>query len=354
MSVEFITILVLTLLLLVSLGVSYLFFTRLNKNSRSSAILNNPLDHQIAAVRSDLEKVYGLVRTLEKDRDTQFGQISSQLKATTEQTIALNSTTNALREALANSRARGQWGERMAEDILRVIGFTEGVNYVKQSSMPGSSSRPDFTFMLPNYLKLNMDVKFPLDNYLKTINAESPEDKSRSCNAFLRDVRDRLNEITTRDYIDAQQSTVGCVLLFIPNEQIFQFIQENDLKIMDEALGKHVILCSPMTLFAILVVIRQAVDNFAINQTSDQIISELGLFTQQWELFINKLEDVGKRIDAAQSSYETLTTTRKRAMDRSLSRIDALKGLRESPSAETTPENDNSADEETVTPSISS
>lgn len=353
MSVEFITILVLTVLLMVSLGVCFLFLTRFNKNTNSSAVLNDPLSHQISAVRSDLEKVSALVRTLEKDRDTQFGQISSQLKATTEQTIALNSTTNALREALANSRARGQWGERMAEDILRVIGFTEGVNYVKQSSMPGGSSRPDFTFMLPNYLKLNMDVKFPLDNYLKAINAESPEDKNRNCNAFLRDVRDRLNEITTRDYIDAQQSTVGCVLLFIPNEQIFQFIQENDLKIMDEALRKHVILCSPMTLFAILVVIRQAVDNFAINQTSDQIISELGLFTQQWELFINKLEDVGKRLDAAQTSYETLTTTRKRAMERSLSRIDALRGLRELPLAGNSTESDSSIESENITPSIS-
>jgi len=353
MSVEFITILVLTVLLMVSLGVCFLFLTRFNKNKSSSAVLNDPLSHQISAVRSDLEKVSALVRTLEKDRDTQFGQISSQLKATTEQTIALNSTTNALREALANSRARGQWGERMAEDILRVIGFTEGVNYVKQSSMPGGSSRPDFTFMLPNYLKLNMDVKFPLDNYLKAINSESPEDKNRNCNAFLRDVRDRLNEITTRDYIDAQQSTVGCVLLFIPNEQIFQFIQENDLKIMDEALRKHVILCSPMTLFAILVVIRQAVDNFAINQTSDQIISELGLFTQQWELFINKLEDVGKRLDAAQTSYETLTTTRKRAMERSLSRIDALRGLRELPPAGNSTESASSIESENITPSIS-
>lgn len=214
----------------------------------------------------------------------------------------------------------------MAEDILRAIGFAEGINYVKQTSMPGSNSRPDFTFMLPNYLKLNMDVKFPLDNYLKCVNSVSQEDTSRYSKAFLKDVHDRINEITTRDYIDPSMSTIGCVLLFIPNEQIFQFIQENDLKIMDAAMEKHVILCSPSTLFAILVVIRQAVENFAINETSDQIITELTRFTQQWTLFIDKLEDVGKKIDATQSAYQNLTTTRKRAMDRSLSRIAGLKG----------------------------
>ena len=321
MSTEFIMIIILSVLMASISGFVLIYFLK-----RPPSTQQVSLRHEINTMRTELERVYGLIQSLEKDRHTQFGEITTQLKATSEQTTALNSTTAALREALANSRARGQWGERMAEDILRAIGFAEGINYVKQTSMPGSNSRPDFTFMLPNYLKLNMDVKFPLDNYLKCVNSVSQEDTSRYSKAFLKDVHDRSNEITTRDYIDPNMSTIGCVLLFIPNEQIFQFIQENDLKIMDDAMEKHVILCSPSTLFAILVVIRQAVENFAINETSDQIITELTRFTQQWTLFIDKLEDVGKKIDATQSAYQNLTTTRKRAMDRSLSRIAGLKG----------------------------
>ena len=321
MSTEFIMIIILSLLIASISGFVLIYFLK-----RPPSTQQVSLRHEINTMRTELERVYGLIQSLEKDRHTQFGEITTQLKATSEQTTALNSTTAALREALANSRARGQWGERIAEDILRAIGFAEGINYVKQTSMPGSNSRPDFTFMLPNYLKFNMDVKFPLDNYLKCVNSVSQEDTSRYSKAFLKDVNDRINEITTRDYIDPSMSTIGCVLLFIPNEQIFQFIQENDLKIMDDAMEKHVILCSPSTLFAILVVIRQAVENFAINETSDQIITELTRFTQQWTLFIDKLEDVGKKIDATQSAYQNLTTTRKRAMDRSLSRIAGLKG----------------------------
>ncbi|MBO54214.1 MAG: recombinase RmuC [Dehalococcoidia bacterium] len=324
MSAESIIIILLSLLVASILGFVIVFFLR-----KPPASQQEPITQEINNMRAELGRIYGLIQVLEKDRNTQFGEITTQLKATNEQTTALNSTTTALREALANSRARGQWGERMAEDILRAIGFTEGINYVKQTSMRGSNSRPDFTFMLPNYLKLNMDVKFPLDNYLKCVNASSAEDMTRYSKAFLRDARNRINEITTRDYIDPNMSTIGCVLLFIPNEQIFQFIQENDLRIMDDAMEKHVILCSPSTLFAILVVIRQAVENFAVNETADQIITELSQFTQQWTLFIDKLEDVGKKIDATQAAYQNLTTTRKRAMDRSLSRIASLKGSRQ-------------------------
>ncbi|HZA25444.1 MAG TPA: DNA recombination protein RmuC [Dehalococcoidia bacterium] len=237
-----------------------------------------------------------------------------------EQTASLNSTTGALREALASTRVRGQWGERMAEDVLRLIGFVEGVNYTRQKSMDGSSSRPDFTFILPNGLKLNMDVKFPSENYLKFCNAKENGEKQRCRNAFLRDVRARMNEIVTRNYIDPGQSTLACVLLFIPNEQIYQFIHQQNQSLIDEALKRSVVVCSPMTLFAIL-----AVDNFTIEQTSNQIISELGLFKKQWDEFLKKLHDVGRRIDSAQREYQTLMTTRRRALDRPLERIEALR-----------------------------
>jgi hypothetical protein len=48
------------------------------------------------------------------------------------------------------------------------------------------------------------------------------------------------------------------MLVFIPNEQIYGFIHENDFNLTVESLQKKVVLCSPLTLFAILAVIRQA------------------------------------------------------------------------------------------------
>ncbi|MDA0733820.1 MAG: DNA recombination protein RmuC [Chloroflexi bacterium] len=323
MSVETAIIIALGVVVLL-LAAAILILLRRQTGSGASDLL----DQQLDSMKQELGKVSDLVRELEKDREGKFGELSAQLKSTAQQTAALSTTTGALREALANSRARGQWGERMAEDVLRLIGFVEGVNYVKQKSLDDSQSRPDFTFFLPKDLKLNMDVKFPLDNYLRSVNAEASDEELRYRAAFLRDVRGRLNEVATKDYIDAKQSTLGCVLLFIPNEQIYQFIHEHDHALIDESLKKQVVLCSPMSLFAILVVIRQAVDNFTVEQTSNQIVAELGLFNQQWEQFLKKLDDVGKRIDASQREYQTLITTRRRALERPLNRIEDLRRSR--------------------------
>ena len=161
----------------------------------------------------------------------------------------------------------------MAEDILRLIGFVEGVNYRKQATVHGGGSRPDFVFLLPQDLKLNMDVKFPLDNYLKYIDAESEADKATYQSNFLRDVRARINEVSDRQYIDPEQGTVDYVLLFIPNESVYAFIHEADSKILEVALQKKVIWCSPLTLYAVLAVVRQAVDNFALKQASNEVLS---------------------------------------------------------------------------------
>jgi len=293
------------------------------------------IDQQLARMGTELEKVATLVQDLEKDRVQKFGELTNQLKSTSEQTTALIETTNTLREALSSTQSRGQWGERMAEDVLRLAGFIEGVNYVKQKAVEGVGTRPDFTFLLPRDLKLNMDVKFPLDNYVRFLETGSDLEKSKYRNDFLRDVKARVKEITTRDYINPEQNTLDYVLLFIPNEQVYAFIHEQDSTILDNSIRNKVIPCSPLTLFAVLAVIRQAIDNFALEQTSTEILSLLGAFKKQWENFTKKMDILGKRISESQKEYEALMTTRRRQLERPLNKIEELRELRRiSPSPE--------------------
>ncbi len=286
------------------------------------------LDPHFVELKSELDKVSDLVRELEKDRANKFGELTSQIKNVGEQTTALATTTGQLKEALANTRIRGQWGERMAEDVLRLVGFVQGINYLKQETLEDSGSRPDFTFLLPNDLTLNMDVKFPLDNYLKCMESKDAEEESRYRQQFVRDVRARLKEVVSREYIDPGRKTLDYVLAFIPNEQIYQYIHEHDSALIDDALKSKVVLCSPVSLFAILVVIRQAVDNFSVEQSSNEIISELGKFENQWGRFIKQMDTLGKRIDDAQKDFGSLVGTRRRALERPLARINAIREQR--------------------------
>ena len=217
----------------------------------------------------------------------------------------------------------------MAEDILRLIGFVEGVNYQKQITVQGRGSRPDFVFLLPQDLKLNMDVKFPLDNYVRYLETESESDKATYQSNFLRDVRAKIVEVSDRQYIDPEQGTVDCVLLFIPNESVYGFIHESDSNILDTALKRKVIWCSPLTLYAVLAVVRQAVDNFALGQTSNEIISLMGSFNKQWLEFTKAIDTLENRISSTQKAFDNLNGTRRRALERPLRQIEQLRKARQ-------------------------
>jgi DNA recombination protein RmuC len=283
------------------------------------------IDQQLAAMTSELRRVGTLVHDLETDRRQSFGVLATELRRQHEGLRALNDTTQRLRESLSSTKVRGQWGERMAEDVLRLAGFLEGVNYRKQATLPGAAGRPDFTFLLPNDLVLHMDGKFPLDNFVRYLEAASDHERTQHRDQFLRDVRARVNELVGRGYLDAADATVDCLLLFIPNEQVYAFVHENDPALLDHALTHKIVLCSPLTLYAVLAVVRQSVDNFRLERTSGEILRLLSAFSKQWEKYAAALDTVHRRFDAVARDYETLMSTRHRALQRPLDQIELLR-----------------------------
>lgn len=285
--------------------------------------MSESLSRQVNAMGSELGQVRELVAQLQTERAQQHGELKSSLEAAIEGQRVLNETTGHLREALANPQARGQWGERMAEDVLRAAGMVENFSYRKQKALEGGT-RPDFTFMLPHDRMLHMDVKFPAANYLKFLEAESESEAANRKALFLKDVRDRIKELSGRGYA-AEDSTVGYLLLFIPNETIFGFINEHDMALLDDAMAQSVVLCSPSTLFAVLRVIRQAMDTYALEQATDEILDCLTSFGKQWQEFSGQVDKVDKHLGTLNNSFGELSGTRRRVLEKELAKIDDIR-----------------------------
>lgn len=283
------------------------------------------IDQTLSQIKQEMEKVQKTVTSIEKDREQKFGELGQYLRTTNTYTQELTRTTTQLKEALASSKVRGQWGERMAEDVLRLAGFIEGVNYSKQKSLDYSRNIPDFTFHLPKNMTLNMDVKFPLRQYMNYLESQNPSEKDQYKKEFLKDVKLRVKEVSSKDYINPQENTLDYVLIFIPNESIYGFINEENREILDTALQQKVIFCSPMTLYALLAVIRQALDNFTFEKKANEMLKHLGEFNKQWNKFKESLEKMGRRLEDTQKEFGNLITTRKNQLDKPLLKIEELK-----------------------------
>jgi DNA recombination protein RmuC len=295
---------------------------KLQTGSKELDLRSQAFAEQVQHINKGLDQMARMVGELQKERAAQHGALVSELQQTALRSRELHETTAQLREVLASPKARGQWGERMADDVLRAAGFKEGINYRKQTAISGGTI-PDFTFLLPGDLELNMDVKFPIDNYVRFV--EATEDTSRDVarRQFAKDVRQRVREIADRSYIDPER-TVDTVLLFIPNESVYSFLHENDAALLDQALAHKVVLCSPLTLFSVLAIVRQSVDSFRLERRSNEILSYLSGFRGEWSKFSEQVDKVGRHLDTLNNSFDALQGTRRNVMERTLRKVDEL------------------------------
>ncbi len=259
-------------------------------------------------------------------------RLHGQVESSTKRIENLTETTNQLRQILSSSQARGQWGERMVEDILNLLGMLEGKNYDKQTTE--GSDRPDFTFHLPKGKRLNMDVKFPITHYEQFLSTEDEPTRAAEKKQFLADIRGHVKAVSGRSYIDPAGGTVDYVLLFIPNESIYSFINQEDHELMDFALERRIVLCSPLTLYAILSLIRQSVASFAVEQRAGDLQQLVQKFSEQWVKYNEKVESVGKSLATTQKHFDDLNSTRTKALERPMDKIIGL-NLEDSATVET-------------------
>lgn len=289
------------------------------------------IDQSVKAINDRLNNLGEYFRNIEGERKSEFGRLSESVST-------LAATTGELHKVLASTQRRGAWGERMAEDILKLLGMKEGVNYRKQSAADAESGRPDFTFPLPNDLVVNMDVKFPLDHYKTYLDANDDQTKDAQCRQLINDVKGHIREVARRGYVDSQGSTVPYALVFIPSEQLYSLVLDAQPDLIDEALISHIVLASPITLYAMLAVIRQAAENGNIMKTADEVLTLLGRFNQQWQKYNESVDKLGRHIEQVSSQYHEITNTRKNALQRPLDKIDDLRQQRGLPQLESSTE----------------
>ena len=243
----------------------------------------------LKGVQEDVTKrLTELNQELDQLRQQNAGQFSSVSEAVN----MLAQRTANLNEVLSSSQKRGQWGERLAEDMIRAAGLVEGVNYSKQDTTAGGG-RPDFTFVMPPDRVLFMDVKFPLDRYVAHLDAADDTTRASTKAEFVKAVKSHVDALARRDYVDqTTEDALDYVLMFVPNESISGFVHEADPHLIDWALERKVVLCSPLTLYAFLVVIRQATESFHTEQTAAEITQQINKFSKEFENYSAAVDKV--------------------------------------------------------------
>ena len=263
------------------------------------------------------------VSTMLTDLTARTAALAEGQQTGTQVTQQLLDTTQSLAQILSSSQARGQWGERMVEDILQLMGMVDGMNYLTQNTIPGGE-RPDYTFLLPNDKKIHMDVKFPLAQYMTYLDTEDTGAQAIAKKGFLNDVRSHVKVLDGRQYINPADDTVEYMMMFIPNEAITAFIHANDPKLMDFAMEKGILLCSPITLYMLLSLMNSAIKSFAMAAQTGEILALLEEFYVQWGKYSETQTKMGESLEQAQRRFQDMSGTRDRQLGKIIDKMRSL------------------------------
>ncbi|MFL2640034.1 MAG: DNA recombination protein RmuC [Dehalococcoidia bacterium] len=299
------------------------YLIKLNQQHMES--LTKDFEQKRNHIEKSMDRVFGSIQNLTTSTGELGSKITTEIKNVGEQANELRNTTEHLNNLLDNNPKRGQWGERVTEDILRSLGFVEGIGYEKQQSYQGQDggTRPDYEFPLPGGLKVYMDVKFPFTAYEEYFNEESKSKKEEHRKRFLQDVERKIK--TLPKYINIAQGTVDYVFMFIPNEAVMSFLYESDQNLFERALQQRVLLLSPITLYSALATIRHILDTIKIKQSANEITELMSVFDAEWGKFKSQYDRLGKQIQTLQNTYSDDLSRRVRMLEKPLDKINELK-----------------------------
>jgi len=263
----------------------------------------------VGDIRGELQAQRDYIIKAEKERLGEFKTLTAVMDEYKIMAQGLKGSTDDLKNLLSNNQLRGKFGEEIAENLLKSIGFVRG-QYTVNEAMDTSNKRPDFTINLPDGTKVNVDVKFPFSALVKYQETDDEEEKKKHLRQFSSDVKEKVKQVMSRDYINPEENTVDFVILFVPNEMIFSFIYNNLHDVWNDAMKNKVIMAGPFSFTAILRMIFQSYKNFTYQENLIDIIKLIRVFEDEYKKFSESLDTLGSRLESVTKQYQQVSVTR--------------------------------------------
>ena len=263
----------------------------------------SPLRRDIGDFRKQVESVYDKENA---DRNKLVGQISELQKQTMQISADAVSLANALR---GDNKAQGNWGEFVLEKLLEDSGLTNGREYDTQVALKGEDGRrrnPDVVIHLPEGRDIVIDAKVSLVDYERYFHAEDEDTKQQCLNQHLASLKAHIRGLSGKDYESLEGvNSLDFVLIFIPVESAFMLALDQAPDMMRDAYDRGIIVVSPSTLMVTLRTIKNLWRYADQNRNAQVIADKAGGLYDQFVLYIEALEDVGRYLDKSREVWDT-------------------------------------------------
>ena len=276
-------------------------FKKESKESIESIL--NPLKDKI----KDFEKK---VDDSQKESVGMHSALKTQLDSLKDLNQQMSKETINLTKALkGDSKAQGNWGEIVLENVLEKSGLEKDREYFVQQSFTledGSRVLPDVVIHLPDNKKMIVDSKVSLTAYEKYVSSEDKELKKKFLKEHVKSLKNHIAELNNKKYEDLYKiESPDFVLMFIPIEPALYLAQNEDQNFFYTAFNKNILLVSPTTLLSTLRTIDAIWKNEKQQQNAMEIAKHAASLYSKFKSLLDDLEIVGNRIRSTGTAYES-------------------------------------------------
>jgi len=312
-------------------------FQRTNAENieKVNATLENKMKSLQESNEKRLEQIQGVVdeklqKTLEERISKSFETVSRNLESVQQglgEMKNLAADVGGLKKVLASPKLRGNLGEYQLEAILEQI-LSPSQYSIQKSVEDGDSKHVDCVIHLPgkddgNVLELPIDSKFPMDVYLKLIDAQESGDGIKQAVSNFENAVMWQAKLISKKYINPPNTT-NFAIMFLPTEGLYaETVKRVDLfyRIENEF---NVTVVGPTSLFAYLRSLQMGFKTLAIEKRSSEVWNVLGAVKKEFMNFAGMLETAQKQINTAKGTIDTLVNTRTNQMTKALKKVETL------------------------------
>lgn len=298
------------------------------KSEKSISSIVDPLKKQI-------DEFKGKIETTHVEDTKQRTDLATQIRLMTETSRGIGDQADALTKALmGSSQVQGQWAEEHLQRILEKAGLVKGREFVIQGgdlnlkNEDGLNRRPDVIILLPENKHLIIDSKLSLVSYLEHQKAETDEGREFALKKLLSSCRAHIDGLAKKSYQHADAvNSHDLVLMFMGIESAAALTLQSDENLFEYAWSRRIVLVSPNTLFMAMRTVNSIWRYERQNQSAKLIAQQAGQLYDKLASFVEDLNDVSRKLDAAKSSHDEALKKLASGRGNVLSRVEKLKSL---------------------------
>ncbi len=308
------------------------YLKQTNQNILSSA--KDSIRDQLEKHQANIEKVIEPFRQIINRYDQavreyfeksagKFGQLDQNLENLNKISQQLQQETSRLVEVFRNNRQRGAWGEFHLQKLLEIAGLQKHIDYIPQKTT-SSGRRPDFIINLPDRRKIIIDVKTPLDDYLKY--TESQDDKNRELYAqnYVKRIRSIFKDLSDKNYRATVENSFPYVILYIPLESAFILALSTDSSLYTDALAKKILITSPTTILPVLQMINLLWQQDEAARNIEKIISIASELRESYATMTDHFKKLGSSLDNSVKYYNNFINSWKSRVETKIRKLEQM------------------------------